>query len=75
MPTFPISSHSMGASHWSPAAQLASVRALPVLAHAGAKVVVGDIDIDGAARVATEIGGVAMSLDVTDATDAASADQ
>ena len=57
MPTFPISSHSMGASHWSPAALLASVRALPVLAHAGAKVVVGDIDIDGAARVATEIGG------------------
>ncbi len=41
MPTFPISSHSMGASHWSPAALLASVRALPVLAHAGAKVVVG----------------------------------
>ena len=41
-----------------------------VLASAGAKVVVGDIDIVGATRVATEIGGVAMSLDVTDAASA-----
>ena len=38
-----------------------------VLAAAGATVVIGDIDIDGAARVAAEIGGRAVHLDVTDA--------
>jgi NAD(P)-dependent dehydrogenase (short-subunit alcohol dehydrogenase family) len=38
------------------------------LARAGAGVVVADIDIDGARRVAGEIGGQAVQLDVTDAT-------
>ena len=37
-----------------------------VLAAAGAHVTVGDIDTDGAARVALEIGGTAIALDVTD---------
>lgn len=37
-----------------------------VLAAAGAHVVVADIDIDGAERVATETGGTALDLDVTD---------
>ncbi len=38
-----------------------------VLAAAGAHVVIGDIDMDGAGRVAAEIGGLAVELDVTDA--------
>ena len=38
-----------------------------VLAAAGATVVIGDIDVDGATRVADEIGGRAVRLDVTDA--------
>lgn len=38
-----------------------------VLAAAGATVVIGDIDVDGAERVAGEIGGRAVRLDVTDA--------
>ena len=38
-----------------------------VLAAAGATVVIGDIDVDGATRVAGEIGGRAVRLDVTDA--------
>lgn len=37
-----------------------------VLAAAGARVVVGDIDHEGAARVAADIGGTAVPLDVTD---------
>jgi 2-dehydro-3-deoxy-D-gluconate 5-dehydrogenase len=41
-----------------------------VLAAAGATVTVGDIDLDGARRVAREIGGTAMHLDVTDPTSA-----
>lgn len=42
-----------------------------VLAAAGAHVSIGDIDVDGARRVAGEIGGSAFELDVTDATEAA----
>jgi NAD(P)-dependent dehydrogenase (short-subunit alcohol dehydrogenase family) len=38
-----------------------------VLAAAGARVAIGDIDTDGAERVAAEIGGLAVELDVTDA--------
>jgi NAD(P)-dependent dehydrogenase (short-subunit alcohol dehydrogenase family) len=38
-----------------------------VLAAAGARVTIGDVDIDGARRVATDIGGTAIELDVTDA--------
>jgi NAD(P)-dependent dehydrogenase (short-subunit alcohol dehydrogenase family) len=38
-----------------------------VLAQAGASVVIADIDVDGARRVATAIGGTALHLDVTDA--------
>lgn len=38
-----------------------------ILAAAGARVVIGDIDDEGAARVAAEIGGTAAHLDVTDA--------
>ena len=38
-----------------------------VLAAAGATVFIGDIDVDGATRVAGEIGGRAVRLDVTDA--------
>ncbi len=37
------------------------------LAAAGAHVTIGDVDLDGAVRVATEIGGAALALDVTDA--------
>ena len=37
-----------------------------VLAAAGATVAIGDIDVDGAARVAGDIGGTAVELDVTD---------
>src|SRR5687768_4102004 len=37
-----------------------------VLADAGADVVIGDIDVDGAQRVAETIGGRAERLDVTD---------
>ncbi|MGI9031999.1 MAG: SDR family NAD(P)-dependent oxidoreductase [Ilumatobacteraceae bacterium] len=37
-----------------------------VLAAAGATVVIGDVDVDGAERVATDIGGRAVELDVTD---------
>lgn len=36
------------------------------LAAAGATVTVADIDVDGAQRVASDIGGVAVDLDVTD---------
>jgi NAD(P)-dependent dehydrogenase (short-subunit alcohol dehydrogenase family) len=36
------------------------------LAVAGASVVVADIDIDGARRVASDVGGIALELDVTD---------
>ena len=36
-----------------------------LLAEAGASVTIGDIDLDGAARVAAEIGGNAVHLDVT----------
>lgn len=39
-----------------------------LLAAAGARVTVGDIDLDGARRVAEEIGGAAVHLDVTDVT-------
>jgi len=38
-----------------------------VLAAAGARVSVADIDVEGARRVADEIGGAAFELDVTDA--------
>lgn len=38
-----------------------------VLAAAGASVTIGDVDLDGARRVAAEIGGAAVELDVTDA--------
>jgi NAD(P)-dependent dehydrogenase (short-subunit alcohol dehydrogenase family) len=38
-----------------------------VLSQAGAHVVIADIDLVGAQRVATAIGGVAIALDVTDA--------
>lgn len=41
-----------------------------VLAAAGADITIGDIDVDGARRVAGEIGGRAVELDVTDATSA-----
>ncbi len=41
-----------------------------VLASAGARVVVTDIDDEGAARVAADIGGIAHHLDVTDADEA-----
>jgi NAD(P)-dependent dehydrogenase (short-subunit alcohol dehydrogenase family) len=41
-----------------------------VLAAAGATVVIGDIDDDGAERVAKEVGGHAVHLDVTDAASA-----
>ena len=37
-----------------------------VLAAAGARVVIGDIDLDGAEAVAADIGGRALELDVTD---------
>ncbi len=37
-----------------------------VLAAAGATVTIGDVDMDGAARVAGEIGATAIELDVTD---------
>jgi NAD(P)-dependent dehydrogenase (short-subunit alcohol dehydrogenase family) len=37
-----------------------------VLAAAGATVVIADIDNDGAERVATDLGGTALTLDVTD---------
>ena len=37
-----------------------------VLAAAGATVAIGDIDLEGAQRVADEIGGTAVELDVTD---------
>ncbi len=36
-----------------------------LLASAGARVVIGDLDDDGAAKVAAEIGGTAVHLDVT----------
>ena len=42
-----------------------------MLASAGASVMIGDIDIAGAERVAAEIGGRAVRLDVTDAAQAA----
>ena len=47
-----------------------------VLAAAGAVVTIGDVDVDGARRVATAIGGRAVALDVTDpaSADAAVAD-
>lgn len=41
-----------------------------LLAEAGASVTIGDIDLAGATRVAAEIGGRAVRLDVTDATQA-----
>ena len=41
-----------------------------VLAAAGAQVTIGDVDLVGARRVADEIGGTAVSLDVTDAASA-----
>ena len=44
-----------------------------VLAAAGAHVTIGDIDVDGAERVAADIGGDAMHLDVTDPVSAAAA--
>jgi 2-deoxy-D-gluconate 3-dehydrogenase len=44
-----------------------------ILAEAGATVIVGDIDHIGAQRVADEIGGRAVELDVTDAESARSA--
>lgn len=44
-----------------------------VLAAAGATVVIGDIDIEGAERVASDIGGTAVLLDVTDPDSAARA--
>lgn len=44
-----------------------------LLAAAGADVTVGDIDLAGASRVAAEIGGHAVDLDVTDADNATSA--
>ena len=37
-----------------------------VLASAGARVVIGDIDVDGAARVAADVGGLGVHLNVTD---------
>lgn len=37
-----------------------------ILARAGADVVIADIDLDGARRVASELGGRAVELDVTD---------
>jgi NAD(P)-dependent dehydrogenase (short-subunit alcohol dehydrogenase family) len=43
-----------------------------VLAAAGALVTIGDIDYDGATRVASEIGAEAVHLDVTDATQCSS---
>jgi len=43
------------------------------LAAAGAKVAVLDIDMDGARRVATEIGGLAVACDVSDAVAGAAA--
>ena len=42
-----------------------------LLADAGAAVTVADIDVEGAERVAAEIGGTVARLDVTDADDAA----
>lgn len=41
-----------------------------VLAAAGAHVAIGDVDHDGARRVADDIGGTALELDVTDPTSA-----
>lgn len=38
-----------------------------VLSAAGAAVTIGDIDVEGASRVARDIGGTAIELDVTDA--------
>ena len=43
------------------------------LAAAGATVVIGDIDVDGASRVAADIGGRVIHLDVTDAASATAA--
>jgi 2-deoxy-D-gluconate 3-dehydrogenase len=44
-----------------------------VLARAGATVVIGDVDVDGAQRVAGELNGRAIHLDVTDSRSAADA--
>ncbi|CAN5427132.1 SDR family NAD(P)-dependent oxidoreductase [soil metagenome] len=44
-----------------------------VLAAAGADVTIGDLDVEGAERVAGEIGGAALHLDVTDPESAAAA--
>jgi NAD(P)-dependent dehydrogenase (short-subunit alcohol dehydrogenase family) len=42
-----------------------------VLVAAGARVTIGDIDVDGARRVAADIGATAVHLDVTDAEETA----
>jgi 2-dehydro-3-deoxy-D-gluconate 5-dehydrogenase len=44
-----------------------------VLARAGAHVIIGDLDVEGAQRVAGDIGGEARRLDVTDPTSVAEA--